>query len=105
MPWLKVHTCIVYNHIGALMLSQMIDSATGYDKSKGSVIPNYYHSSMMATQVGEGTYVCTLDEETQRVAREELFEDPKQRASQIQALRHWVKSQPHITRCRTGIRH
>ncbi len=55
----------------------------------------------MAEGEGEGTYVCTLDEKTLRKARDELNEDPEQRASQIETLRKWVKAQPHIT-SRTG---
>ncbi len=51
---------------------------------------------------GEGSYVCTLDEKTLEKAKKELNEDPKQRASQIEAFREWVKTQPHIT-SRTGI--
>ena len=50
---------------------------------------------------GEGTYICHLDDETQAKALRELRENPRQRASQIEALRSWVKSQPHIT-TRTG---
>ena len=46
-------------------------------------------------------YVCKLPQKTQDKARKELNEDPRQRASQIQALRTWVTSQPHI-RSRTG---
>lgn len=49
-----------------------------------------------------GTYVCTLDEETLQKAKEELNEDPKQRASQIETLRQWVLQQPHL-KSRTGI--
>ena len=53
--------------------------------------------------LGEGTYVCTLDKDTQKIAKKELFEDPKQRASQIETFREWVKSQPHFVNCRTGM--
>ena len=51
---------------------------------------------------GEGIYVCTLDETTLKKAKDELNEDPKQRALQIETFRQWVKSQPHII-SRTGI--
>ncbi len=51
---------------------------------------------------GEGTYVCTLDEKTLKKAKAELNEDPKQRASQIETFRQWVKAQPHIS-SRTGL--
>ena len=48
-----------------------------------------------------GTYICTLDKKTVKKAKEELNEDPKQRASQIQTLRDWAESQPHL-RSRLG---
>ena len=41
-------------------------------------------------------YKCTLDEKTLEKAKEELNEDPKQRMSQIETFRDWIKSQPHI---------
>ena len=50
---------------------------------------------------GEGTYKCTLSKETLAKAKKELNEDPKQRASQIEALRNWCQEQPHIN-SRTG---
>ena len=50
---------------------------------------------------GEGSYTCALKPDTLEKAKRELNEDPKQRASHIQALRDWVTSQPHI-RSRTG---
>ncbi len=50
---------------------------------------------------GEGTYVCKLDDKTKKKAKNELNEDPKQRASQIETFRQWVKAQPHIS-SRTG---
>jgi len=45
---------------------------------------------------GEGTYVCTLSEELQKKAEEELGEVPSRRAQDIQAIRDWLKKQPHI---------
>ncbi|XP_064640343.1 alpha-tocopherol transfer protein-like [Lineus longissimus] len=51
----------------------------------------------MAELPGEGTYVCTLDEETQKKAKDELKEDPKERASKIQNVRDWIKKHPYIT--------
>jgi hypothetical protein len=42
-------------------------------------------------------YVCTLDEYTLEKAKQELFEDPKQRLGAVQTLRKWIKSQPHLT--------
>jgi hypothetical protein len=50
---------------------------------------------------GEGTYVCTLDEATQEKAMRELNEDPKERASQVEQLRTWIKQQKHF-KSRTG---
>ena len=50
---------------------------------------------------GEGTYVCTLDTETLEKAKNELNEDPKERASHIETLRKWCKEQPHLN-SRTG---
>lgn len=45
---------------------------------------------------GVGTYKCTLDKKTLKKAKDELNEDPKQRASQIQTLREWAERQPHL---------
>jgi len=42
-------------------------------------------------------YKCSLDANTLKKAKDELNEDPTQRASQIQALREWVQRQPHLT--------
>ena len=50
---------------------------------------------------GEGTYVCTLDETTLQKAKDELNENPQERASLIETFRQWVKSRPHLT-SRTG---
>ena len=46
-------------------------------------------------------YVCTLDERSLEKARLELNEDPKERMSQVETFRQWVKQQPHL-RCPTG---
>ncbi|XP_069189043.1 alpha-tocopherol transfer protein-like [Procambarus clarkii] len=40
--------------------------------------------------------VCTLSEEIQRLAKEELGEDPKRREEDIQAIRAWLKHLPHL---------
>lgn len=42
-------------------------------------------------------YVCTLDSGSLKVAREELHEDPKERMSQVETFRQWIKDQKHIT--------
>jgi len=41
-------------------------------------------------------YVCTLSPELQKQALEELNEDPERRAQDIEAIRTWLKKQPHI---------
>ncbi len=46
-------------------------------------------------------YICTLDDKTAKKAKDELHEDPKERISQVETLRKWIKQQPHI-RCPTG---
>ncbi|XP_042230144.1 alpha-tocopherol transfer protein-like isoform X4 [Homarus americanus] len=43
-----------------------------------------------------GEYVCTLSEELQKRAKEEINEDPERRAEDIQHIRDWLKHQPHI---------
>ncbi|KAK8726798.1 hypothetical protein OTU49_010060 [Cherax quadricarinatus] len=45
---------------------------------------------------GAEEYVCTLSEEVQRLAQEELGEDPKRREEDIEAVRTWLKRQPHL---------
>ena len=42
-------------------------------------------------------YICTLDDASIKKAKEELNEDPQDRLAAVQALRNWVKEQPHIT--------
>ncbi len=46
-------------------------------------------------------YVCTLDDKTAKKAKDELHEDPKERLSQVETFRKWIKQQPHL-RCPTG---
>jgi len=46
--------------------------------------------------MSEGTYVCKLSAELQERARVELNEDPERRAGDIEAIREWMKKQPHI---------
>ena len=45
--------------------------------------------------------MCTLDDAALKKAKDELNEDPVQRASQIETFRQWVKSQRHL-KSRTG---
>ena len=47
-------------------------------------------------------YVCTLSEEIQRQALEELNEDPATRDQCIREIREWVKQRPHL-HARTGM--
>ena len=42
-------------------------------------------------------YVCTLDDVTQQKATRELHEDPLDRMNAVQALRDWIRSQPHLS--------
>lgn len=46
-------------------------------------------------------YVCTLSDRDLKKAKDELHEDPKERESQIEAFRKWIKQQPHL-KCPTG---
>ncbi|XP_071526879.1 alpha-tocopherol transfer protein-like isoform X14 [Panulirus ornatus] len=46
--------------------------------------------------MGGGEYVCTLSEELQQRAKEEINEDPERRAQDIEHIRDWLKHQPHI---------
>ncbi|KAK2149741.1 hypothetical protein LSH36_438g00009 [Paralvinella palmiformis] len=41
-------------------------------------------------------YECKLDQETQKKAQDELFEDPQNRQGAIDAFRTWIKQQKHI---------
>ena len=42
-------------------------------------------------------------EELEKIAREELNEDPKRTASDVKAIQDWIKKQPHLHKnIRTG---
>lgn len=45
-------------------------------------------------------YVCELPEETQKIAKEELREDPVIRAQALVSVREWVLQNPRISNCR-----
>ncbi|XP_050316051.1 alpha-tocopherol transfer protein-like [Anthonomus grandis grandis] len=45
-------------------------------------------------------YVCTLSEEVQEIAREELREDTHSRESALESMREWIKQNPKIKNCR-----
>lgn len=47
-------------------------------------------------------YVCTLSEDTQKLALEELREDPKGRDQALSSMREWIKQNPRILNCRLG---
>lgn len=49
-------------------------------------------------------YVCELPEETQKIAKEELREDPVIRAQALVSVREWVLQNPRISNCRLGNR-
>ena len=49
----------------------------------------------------EGNFKSTLEGEWLQKAKDELFEDPKNRQNKINSLRDWVKGQKYIT-TRTG---
>jgi len=56
----------------------------------------------MALAVSDADYVCTLDEQSAKKAKEELNEDPADRLGAVQKFRELVLQQPHI-KCPTGI--
>ncbi|XP_012257261.1 alpha-tocopherol transfer protein-like [Athalia rosae] len=48
----------------------------------------------------EDEYVCTLSEETQEVAKQELREDKNSREQALKQIRDWIKLNPRIENCR-----
>nr|CAD7398712.1 unnamed protein product [Timema poppensis] len=48
----------------------------------------------------EDVYECTLSEDTQRLAKEELREDAYTRDQALQQMRDWVRKNPRILNCR-----
>ncbi|KAK5640002.1 hypothetical protein RI129_010813 [Pyrocoelia pectoralis] len=50
------------------------------------------------TEVDE--YVCTLSEEVQKIAKDELGEDKHCRDQALESMRHWVTHNPRILNCR-----
>ncbi|KAL6442245.1 hypothetical protein ACFW04_002485 [Cataglyphis niger] len=53
--------------------------------------------------VDEDEYVCTLSEETQKIAKEELREDKNTRDQALEQMRNWIKMNPRIQNCRLGV--
>lgn len=47
-------------------------------------------------------YNCGLTEELQKIAEEELREDPKERNTALESLREWIVQNPKILNCRLG---
>ncbi|XP_050448224.1 alpha-tocopherol transfer protein-like [Cataglyphis hispanica] len=54
--------------------------------------------------VDEDEYVCTLSEETQKIAKEELREDKNTRDQALEQMRNWIKMNPRIQNCRLDAR-
>lgn len=48
-------------------------------------------------------YVCTLSEETQMIAKDELREDEYTRQSALASMREWIMQNPKICNVRMGI--
>ncbi|KAL3275903.1 hypothetical protein HHI36_020638 [Cryptolaemus montrouzieri] len=48
----------------------------------------------------ENDYICTLSEETQRIAKEELREVEHSRKTALASMREWIKQNPKIKNCR-----
>ncbi|XP_017887877.1 alpha-tocopherol transfer protein-like [Ceratina calcarata] len=52
----------------------------------------------------EDDYECTLPEDTQKLAKEELREDKNTRDQALQQIRNWIKLNPRIQNCRLDAR-
>lgn len=52
--------------------------------------------------VDEDDYECTLSEETQKIAKDELREDKNTRDQALEQMRNWIKMNPRIQNCRLG---
>ena len=52
----------------------------------------------------EDNYECSLSEETQKLAKEELREDKNTRDQALEQVRNWIKLNPRIQNCRLGER-
>lgn len=52
--------------------------------------------------VDEDNYECTLSEETQKIAKDELREDKNTRDQALEQMRNWIKMNPRIENCRLG---
>ena len=51
-----------------------------------------------------GDFGALSKEELEKRARENLNEDPKRTASDIKAIKEWIKKQPHLNKnVRTGM--
>lgn len=53
-------------------------------------------------QVQGDKYVCSLPEEVQKVALEELREDQNIRDQSLEQMREWITKHPNIKCCRKG---
>lgn len=52
--------------------------------------------------VDEDDYKCTLPEETQKIAKDELREDKNTRDQALEQIRSWIKLNPRIQNSRLG---
>ncbi|EFN63565.1 Alpha-tocopherol transfer protein-like [Camponotus floridanus] len=50
--------------------------------------------------IDEDNYECTLSEETQKLAKDELREDKNTRDQALEQMRNWIKMNPRIENCR-----
>lgn len=52
--------------------------------------------------VDEDEYECTLPEEIQKMAKDELREDKNTRDQALEQMRNWIKMNPRIQNSRLG---
>lgn len=52
--------------------------------------------------VNEDEYECTLSEDIQKMAKDELREDKNTRDQALEQMRNWIKMNPRILNCRLG---
>ncbi|CAH1803099.1 unnamed protein product [Owenia fusiformis] len=49
--------------------------------------------------LNEGKYIDHLDEKSKKKAKDELYEDPKERDAALKQFRDWIVAQPHYSVC------
>jgi len=52
--------------------------------------------------INEDKYECTLPEDTQKIAKDELREDKNTRDQALEQMRNWIKMNPRIQSARLG---